>query len=105
MDEKYLELRTKLDYAREVASKKVKQAQKTGTDLEGGGMSRSSSQPSMKHIKGSPGHKSMRRNKSPQHGNVKSKSLKQGSAGSSSEGATDHVIDKIRRLRGQKNEW
>jgi hypothetical protein len=33
MDEKYLELRTKLDYAREVASKKVKIAQKTASDL------------------------------------------------------------------------
>lgn len=33
MDEKYLELRTKLDYAREVASKKVRQAQKTASDL------------------------------------------------------------------------
>jgi hypothetical protein len=33
MDEKYLELRTKLDYAREVAAKKVKIAQKTASDL------------------------------------------------------------------------
>lgn len=33
MDEKYLELRTKLDYAREVAAKKVKVAQKTASDL------------------------------------------------------------------------
>jgi hypothetical protein len=33
MDEKYLELRTKLDYAREVASKKVRSAQKTASEL------------------------------------------------------------------------
>ena len=33
MDEKYLELRTKLDYAREVAAKKVRTAQKTASDL------------------------------------------------------------------------
>jgi len=33
MDEKYLELRTKLDYAREVAHKKVRNAQKTASDL------------------------------------------------------------------------
>lgn len=33
MDEKYLELRTKLDYAREVSVKKVKAAEKTASDL------------------------------------------------------------------------
>ncbi|CAE7764796.1 unnamed protein product, partial [Symbiodinium microadriaticum] len=33
MDEKYLELRTKLDYAREMAAKKVRNAQKTASEL------------------------------------------------------------------------
>mmetsp|Transcript_33352 Transcript_33352/g.55998 ORF Transcript_33352/g.55998 Transcript_33352/m.55998 type:complete len:523 (-) Transcript_33352:181-1749(-) len=33
MDEKYMELRTKLDYARELGAKKIKKAEKTAADL------------------------------------------------------------------------
>jgi chromosome segregation ATPase len=127
MDEKYLELRTKLDYAREVASKKVRIAQKNAAELRvkfalAGNkvpldsiplpnpygedqMSRSTSLPNVKAMNRSPPRSAAGKMKSHGHskrGNSKSSSATGEFAG---EKTVDYVIEKIKKLRGHKMEW
>lgn len=128
MDEKYLELRTKLDYAREMASKKVKIAQKTANDLRmkyalagnkqlldyaplpsinyqnesfDMSLSKSTSNINSKSMHSPPSGN----NKRNQGGRNGSSLSKHNSSVGDNEQATEHVLEKIRRLRGQKAEW
>ena len=120
MDEKYLELRTKLDYAREVAGKKVRNAQKVASDLRvkfalagnqklldhipipdlqdmsGDGMNFDSSQ-SMPTLdsRSASGRKKAKKKKKRVNNHV----------AQDPEQSTERVLDKIRRLRGGEQEW
>mmetsp|Transcript_15831 Transcript_15831/g.23828 ORF Transcript_15831/g.23828 Transcript_15831/m.23828 type:complete len:415 (+) Transcript_15831:120-1364(+) len=129
MDEKYLELRTKLDYAREVAAKKVRHAQKTASDLRvkfalagnsklldqvplpeigaSGDYTAEDLSRSMPNINtgplstaSSPVRSSIR-----SIGKKKKKKLVTNSIAADAEQSTERVLDKIRRLRGGQAEW
>lgn len=127
MDEKYLELRTKLDYAREVAQKKVRNAQKTASDLRvkfalagnqklldhiplpnmddmnnydmtfDGGISQAQSMPSLDSYRS--------KKKGSSSSAKKKKKDKSLHLAQDSDESTARVLDKIRRLRGGEQEW
>lgn len=119
MDEKYLELRTKLDYAREVAGKKVRNAQKVASDLRvkfalagnqklldhmplpdlhdmsiDGNFESSQSLQSL-DSRSSTGRKKTKKKKKKVNHHV----------AQDPEQSTERVLDKIRRLRGGDQEW
>lgn len=137
MDEKYLELRTKLDYAREVARTKVSKAQRQASELRvkfalagnktpldsimlpnGIGeeaLSKSVSLPVVR--RSSPNSKNSPKRKQHQHQHTHnsldrsssklyaSKSTNEYSNSDQGGLAVDNVLEKIRRLKGQKTEW
>jgi hypothetical protein len=128
MDEKYLELRTKLDYAREVAGKKVRNAQKVASDLRvkfalagnqklldhiplpdiqdtnsfgnSYDMSFESSSAPTLDSRGGTGKKKTGNKK-----NKKKKTNNHVSQDPDAEQSTERVLDKIRRLRGGEQDW
>lgn len=135
MDEKYLELRTKLDYAREVASKKVRNAQKTASELRvkfalagnqklldhmplpdigtgdyglTGSDQFSRSMPAMHTLNTTQGTSSAGGSRGKSHGSARKKLKKKAnnkSIAQDAEQSTERVLDKLRRLKGGEAQW
>lgn len=117
MDEKYLELRTKLDYAREVAGKKVRKAQQVASDLRVK-FALAGNQKLLDHIP-LPDIQEMSYDVSfessqsaptldSQRGPKKKKKPKKKTnahVSQDAEQSTERVLDKIRRLRGGEQDW
>jgi predicted nuclease with TOPRIM domain len=127
MDEKYLELRTKLDYAREVAGKKVRKAQQVASDLRvkfalagnqklldhiplpdiqdnSYDMSFENSQ-SMLSFESSQSMPTLDSQRGPKKKNKKPKKKNNSHVSQDAEQSTERVLDKIRRLRGGEQDW
>mmetsp|Transcript_17056 Transcript_17056/g.28481 ORF Transcript_17056/g.28481 Transcript_17056/m.28481 type:complete len:411 (+) Transcript_17056:54-1286(+) len=117
MDEKYLELRTKLDYAREVAGKKVRKAQQVASDLRVK-FALAGNQKLLDHIplpdiqemsydvsfessQSAPTLDSQRVPKKKK----KPKKKTNAHVSQDAEQSTERVLDKIRRLRGGEQDW
>ena len=125
MDEKYLELRTKLDYAREVAGKKVRNAQKVASDLRVK-FALAGNQKLLDHIPLPDIQDATSYGNSYEMGFEASQSLDSRGTGGKKKGkktpkkkaaktnnhvsqdaeqSTERVLDKIRRLRGGEQDW